>query len=67
MTAARLRRFQVTLMSWSAQRVVVQARDAEHAEELAEELWQEDDSQFSHKDGGIDGFDVEELDAEVGA
>jgi hypothetical protein len=42
MSPTSLRRFRVTVLTWSAYRTEVEADNAEHAEELAEELWQTD-------------------------
>lgn len=66
MSPSSLRRFQVTVLTWSAHRTEIEAPDAETAEILAHELWDEDADAFRHKDGGIDGFEVEELDGEDG-
>jgi DNA polymerase IIIc chi subunit len=52
------RSYLVALVAWSCHHVWVEADNEHHAETLAEELWAEDDTSFSHKDGGIDSVTV---------
>ena len=66
MSPSSSRSFRVTVLTWSAHRAEVEAPDAETAETIAQDLWETDCDAFQHKDGGIDGFEVEELAAEAG-
>ena len=52
------REFLVALVTWSTHHVWIKAGNADDAEDRAHELWAEDDSQFSYKDGGIDGTSI---------
>jgi hypothetical protein len=38
--------------------VWIEADSEEAAEHIAQELWSQDESRFSYKDGGIDGVSV---------
>jgi hypothetical protein len=54
----------VALNTWSCHHVWIEAKSEGAAEEAALELWAEDDSAFSYKDGGVDGVLV--LDSRAG-
>jgi hypothetical protein len=52
------REYCVGINAWSLNVIWVEADSAEHAHTLAQDLWSQDESAFSYKDGGIDGVFV---------
>ena len=48
----------VALVAWSTHHVWIKADNEHQAEDQAQQLWAEDESAFSYKDGGIDDVTV---------
>ena len=58
-----LKRFRVVVIEWLSHDAIVEARDAEAAEQKARRLWAENAEHevFSFDDAGIDGVHVDEI------
>jgi hypothetical protein len=52
------REYLVALVAWSTHHLWIKADNETQAEDQAHELWAEDESAFSYKDGGVDGVTV---------
>ena len=58
MTASSKCEYLLALVAWSTHHVWIKADGEDQAEDRARELWAEDESAFSYKDGGVDGVTV---------
>lgn len=56
------RRFRVSIREWSLYEAIVEADDAQHAEEIAEELREFDLDALTFVDGGVEFCEAEPLD-----
>lgn len=60
--ASGLKRFRVTVIEWLSHVIILDAKDAAAAEDLAAHLWSElGGDAFRFSDQGIDGFHADEI------